>query len=252
MSELDVIVLRIRPEQAAEYERLFVASELPRWRDYQERGLFISARMSRVAFGTEKREDIATYVIAVEVPRHEQHSAHDADPGFQQFNQLADAFQPEEPLVFGGEVIHSVGPASADGGVHLTPVLNVSDADEAVAFYRRAFDAREIHRNTYPDGRAVVEMSIDRARFRVAGVGADATNPSPETLGGTSVRINLLVSDPDAVSERALASGARLVAPIADQPYGLRQGGIVDPFGHHWLIGRPLAGRSGDWARISG
>jgi len=47
MSELDVIVIHIRAEQAAEYERLFAERELPRWREYKERGAFISARMFR-------------------------------------------------------------------------------------------------------------------------------------------------------------------------------------------------------------
>ncbi len=68
MSELDVIVIHIRAEQAAEYERLFAERELPRWREYKERGAFISARIFRAAFGTDPRQDIAKYVIAVEVP----------------------------------------------------------------------------------------------------------------------------------------------------------------------------------------
>ena len=92
MSELDVIVIHIRAEQAAEYERLFAERELPRWREYKERGAFISARIFRAAFGTDRRDDIAKYVIAVEVPSHAEHSQHDADPGFQEFNRLADAF----------------------------------------------------------------------------------------------------------------------------------------------------------------
>ena len=108
MSELDVIVIHIRAEQAAEYERLFAERELPRWREYKERGAFISARIFRAAFGTDRRQDIAKYVIAVEVPSHAEHSEHDADPGFQEFNRLADAFQPEDPLVYGGQVLHAV------------------------------------------------------------------------------------------------------------------------------------------------
>ena len=49
-----------------------------------------------------------------------------------------------------------------------------------------------------------------------------------------------LVDDPDALAERAIAAGATVVFPIADQPYGMRQGRIADPSGHHWLIGKPL------------
>jgi len=80
MSELDVIVIHIRAEQAAEYERLFAERELPRWREYKARGAFLSARISRVAFGTDNREDVVKYAIAVEVPSHSAHSEHDADP----------------------------------------------------------------------------------------------------------------------------------------------------------------------------
>jgi len=108
MSELDVIVIHIRAERAAEYERLFAERELPRWHEYQARGAFISARISRAAFGTDQRQDIVKYVIAVEFPSHAEHSQHDADPGFQEFNRLTDALQPEDPLVYGGEVLHAV------------------------------------------------------------------------------------------------------------------------------------------------
>lgn len=108
MSELDVIIIHIRAEQAAEYERLFAEHELPRWREYKARGAFLSARISRVAFGTDDRKDVVKYAIAVEVPDHAAHSEHDADPGFQEFNRLADMLQPEGPLVYGGELLHGV------------------------------------------------------------------------------------------------------------------------------------------------
>jgi PhnB protein len=131
----------------------------------------------------------------------------------------------------------------------ITPVLTVRHAALAVAFYQRAFGAQELHRNTYPDGRIVAELAVDGARFRVADEAPEAANPSPETLGGTTVRINLLVPDPDGLAARAIAGGATEIAPVADQSYGLRQGRLADPFGHHWLVGRPLADASGDWAR---
>lgn len=108
VSELDVIVIHIRADQAEEYERLFAERELPRWREYKARGAFISARISRAAFGTDRRQELVKYVIAVEVPSHAEHSMHDADPGFQEFNRLADVLQPEDPLVYGGEVLHAV------------------------------------------------------------------------------------------------------------------------------------------------
>ena len=130
----------------------------------------------------------------------------------------------------------------------ITPVLTVSSAAEAAAFYQVAFGAEEVYRNTYPDRRIVVELAVGDARFRVADEAPESANLSPQTLGGTSVRINLFVADPDQLAERAIANGAVEIAPVADQPYGLRQGRVADPFGHHWLLGRPLSG-DGDWAR---
>jgi len=85
----------------------------------------------------------------------------------------------------------------------------------------------------------------------VADEAPETGNLSPEALGGTSVRLNLLVADPDGVAAVAIANGAIEVAPVADQSYGLRQGRLADPFGHHWLIGRPVAGTAGDWARTA-
>jgi len=134
----------------------------------------------------------------------------------------------------------------------ITPVLTVTHATEAVAFYQRAFGAEEVYRNSYPDGRIVAEMAVGVARFRVADEAPEAANLSPQTLHGTTVRLNLLVADPDGFATRAVAHGAVEIAPVADQSYGLRQGRLADPFGHHWLIGRPLAGEGGDWARTGG
>src|SRR5579859_5286727 len=133
--------------------------------------------------------------------------------------------------------------------ITITPVLTVRNAGQAVVFYQRAFGAEEVYRTTYPDGRIVAEMAVGQARFRVADEAPEASNLSPQTLGGTSVRINLLVADPDAVAKQAIAGGAIEIAPVADQPYGLRQGRLADPFGHHWLIGRPLPGERSAWAR---
>ena len=131
----------------------------------------------------------------------------------------------------------------------ITPVLTVRDAAAAVDYYAEAFGAVEVHRSTDLEGRIVAELRIGEARIRVAGEAPDVGNLGPETLHGTSVRLNLLVADPDAVARRAVAAGATELAPVTDHPFGLRQGRLRDPYGHHWLIGRPLADASGDWAR---
>jgi PhnB protein len=126
----------------------------------------------------------------------------------------------------------------------LTPMLTVRNAAAAVEFYGSAFEASEEERFTAPTGHMVVKMSIDGLPFFVVDENRQAFNLSPESLSGTSVRINLMVEDPDACAARAVAAGATELFPVADQPYGLRQGRVADPYGHHWLIGAPLTGSS--------
>lgn len=110
-------------------------------------------------------------------------------------------------------------------------------------FYERPFGATEPgDRVRAPDGPQVALLTIGGRRLGVATEAADLDTPSPETVGATTVRVSLDVEDPDVVAARAVSAGARLVFPVADQPYGMRQGRVVDPFGHHWLIGGPLKG----------
>ena len=126
--------------------------------------------------------------------------------------------------------------------VTLTPFLTVKDARAAAEFYKKAFGATELSRQSSPCGQFIIEMSIGGGgdRFYAVDENPPAYNVSPTALGGTSVRISLIVEDPDAVTVRAVAAGAKVVFPIADQPYGMRQGRIADPEGHHWLIGKLL------------
>jgi PhnB protein len=123
----------------------------------------------------------------------------------------------------------------------LTPMLTVKDAVAAVDFYRDAFNAVEQARFTAPAGQVVAEMAIDGLQFFVVDENPQAFNLSPKSLNGTTVRINLVVDDPDATAASAIAAGASEIFPVADQPYGFRQGRVADPDGHHWLIGKPLA-----------
>jgi PhnB protein len=123
----------------------------------------------------------------------------------------------------------------------LHPFLAVRDVDAAIELYGRAFEAvvvGEVLRA--PDGPAVAELEIDGCRFGLATEAPQLGTPSPETAGGTTVRLSLTVDDPDAAAARAVEAGCELMFPVADQPYGWRQGRVVDPFGHHWLVGRPL------------
>ena len=124
--------------------------------------------------------------------------------------------------------------------MELTPFLTVKDARGVVEFYKKAFGATELSRQSTPTGQFIIEMSLEGERFYAVDENPAAFNLSPTTLGGTSVRMNLIVADPDAFAARAVAAGAKIVFPVGDQPYGMRQGRIADPEGHHWLIGKPL------------
>ena len=122
----------------------------------------------------------------------------------------------------------------------VAPMLSVRSGARAVEFYKSAFGAIEVFRIEAPDGSVVSRLSIDRAEFWVADESPEHGNFSPESLGGGSVRMILTVPDPDAMFARARAAGAREVVPVKED-YGWRLGRVVDPFGHHWEIGRPLA-----------
>ncbi len=130
------------------------------------------------------------------------------------------------------------GPAANGFRVLVTATLSVRDWPRAVEFYKRAFGAIETY--CVPGG-GVARLSIDGADFWVAEESPAHQNFSPESLGGCSVRMLLVVDDPQSVCERAVASGAKQVLPVTDQ-HGWRLGRIVDPAGHHWEVGRPLTG----------
>jgi PhnB protein len=121
----------------------------------------------------------------------------------------------------------------------LAPMLSLRNGAKAVEFYKAAFGAEEVFRHE-EGGAVVARLSVDGAEFWVADESPEHLNFSPEFLGGGTVRMVLTVEDPDAVFDRAVAAGARVVWPVKDD-YGWRLGRVVDPFGHHWEIGKPLS-----------
>lgn len=88
--------------------------------------------------------------------------------------------------------------------------------------------------------RIVAGLAIDDAAFHLADEDEEHANFSPEALGGTCVRITLIVENPNSMFERAVSTGAKEVWPVDDHHWGWRQGRVVDPFSHHGLIGKPI------------
>jgi PhnB protein len=121
----------------------------------------------------------------------------------------------------------------------IAPMLSVRRGAQAIEFYQNALGATVLYRIDTPDGAVVAQLSAGGAEFWVADESPEHLNFSPETLGGGTVRMIMVVADPDAAFNQAVAAGAKIIHPVAEQ-YGWRIGRILDPFGHHWEIGKPL------------
>jgi PhnB protein len=122
----------------------------------------------------------------------------------------------------------------------IAPMLSVRNGAKAIEFYKAAFGAAVLFRIDDDSGAVVARLAVQGADFWVADESPAHANYSPETLGGGTARMILTVNDPDAAYERAVAAGATVVWPVSNQ-YGWRLGRIVDPFGHHWEVGKPLS-----------
>jgi hypothetical protein len=109
MAQANAIIIRIRANEAQDFERLFEAEELPLWDEFSASGKFLKARLARVEYGTEERDDVALYLIYAEVPSMAEHSEHDRDSRFLAFLQRARELQPEPPSVFGGDILFERG-----------------------------------------------------------------------------------------------------------------------------------------------
>jgi PhnB protein len=125
--------------------------------------------------------------------------------------------------------------------VRILPQLSVRHGRAAVDFYKAAFGAIEVYRvgGTDENPDVVAQLTVGDASFWVSDESPPNANYSPESLGGGTVRLLLIVDDPDAAVRRATAAGAMEVYPVGEA-HGWRLGRIVDPFGHHWEIGKPL------------
>jgi PhnB protein len=127
--------------------------------------------------------------------------------------------------------------AVPEGFERATPYLCVRGAADAIAFYVEAFGAVETMRLAEPDGRiGHAQIKIGEAPVMLSDEYPQEGVRSPATLGGTPVAIHLYVADVDALAARAVAAGATLLRPVADQFYGDRSATLLDPFGHRWLL----------------
>jgi PhnB protein len=125
------------------------------------------------------------------------------------------------------------------------PELIVRDGAAALDFYTAVFGAIEIHRMMQPGSGKLIhgELSLDGHKLFVCDefpANEGGTCKSPQTLGGTGVRITLLVDDADDTVQRAASAGAQVILPVADMFWGGRYAKVRDPFGHEWGINQQM------------
>ncbi len=130
--------------------------------------------------------------------------------------------------------------AQTPASVTLSPWLSVRNGARAVEFSKAAFGASETYRSEDPTGDVVSRLAINGAEFWLSDESPKHGNFSPESVGGGTVNMLLTVPDPDSMFAKAISACAREVHPVVEE-HGWRVGRVVDPFGHHWEIGRPLA-----------
>lgn len=124
----------------------------------------------------------------------------------------------------------------------LTPYLATSDPARAIEWYVDVFDARLLGDPiVMPDGRiGHAELRVGDSVFFLAGEYPEENHLSPQTLGGSSVGLQLYVQDCDVVFQRALDAGGTELRPVSNTPYGHRGGVLRDPFGHRWFVNTQL------------
>jgi PhnB protein len=123
-------------------------------------------------------------------------------------------------------------------GYHsVTPYLFVRRAASAIDFYKNVFGATEIVRMAGSNGKIThAEMKIGDSIVMLADENPQTGVMSPQTVGGFSSGLHIYVENVDAIIQKAIESGAKLLRPIKDQFYGDRSGSLLDPFGHMWSV----------------
>ncbi len=125
----------------------------------------------------------------------------------------------------------------------IVPMLSVRNGAKAIEFYKAAFGAGELFRIDSESGEVVARLSVGAAEFWVADESPEHLNFSPESLGGGSVRMVMIVDDPDPAFDRAVAAGATVVWPVSNQ-YGWRIGtnrrSVRTPLGNRQALVRRL------------
>ena len=123
-------------------------------------------------------------------------------------------------------------------GFHtVTPYLAVAGGVEALEFYKRAFGAKELQRETTPDGKLIHgRLRIGDSIVMLSDVFEGSDRSAPSTVGTSTVALHIYTRDVEPLWNRAVDAGAKVTMPLDDQFWGERYGHLLDPFGHHWSL----------------
>jgi PhnB protein len=130
-------------------------------------------------------------------------------------------------------------PKAVPEGTHtLTAHLIIRNAAQAIEFYKKAFGAEVNGVHSMPNGKVMhASLKIGDSELMLADEFPEMGAVGPEALGGSPVVMNIYVEDVDRLFNQAVAAGAKVTMPLANQFWGDRYGQITDPFGHHWALG---------------
>ncbi len=129
-------------------------------------------------------------------------------------------------------------PSPIPPGMHsVTPHLVCADAADAIAFYKKAFNAQELAQLAGPDGKLMHGLiKIGDSMLMLVDEYPEWDSLGPKARKGSSVTLHLYVEDADAQFQQALDAGCSVRMPLADMFWGDRYGMVQDPFGHLWSI----------------
>lgn len=128
-----------------------------------------------------------------------------------------------------------------DGCHTLNPYLTVKNAEQAIEFYKKAFNAQELYRMPGPDGKIMhAELRIGDSTLMLSEEFPEMGNKSPLTIGGSPCTIMLYTDNVDQLWDMAVRAGAQVRMPLSDMFWGDRFGGLTDPFGHLWSLAQHI------------
>lgn len=132
------------------------------------------------------------------------------------------------------QVIRPIPP----GEHSVTPYLTVNNGSNAIEFYKKAFNAEELFRETIPNGKKILHarMRIGDSTVRLSEEFPGSIQKSPVSLGSTTVTLHIYTENVDGLWQQAIQAGAKVVLPLDNQFWGERYGMLADPFGHQWSI----------------